>query len=238
MTTCGTSRIVGVYSFGYGAGKDSFARTFVEEQGFLLFDFSTVLKEHIWEHLTIQRWARYEDWFAYCESHKYDRADEEGYWVRRLLQSWGQFYRSINPMFWVDLWERRVNELAAEGQTKIIVPSVRFANSEGLRIRQLGGITVKIERPGIEVDPDPSENGMRDWEPEFIVQNDGTLDDLAHKARWIAGALRNYEWSWIDPVKILAPRGVTVPHSLDGLIRLREDLPTKQALALAGTTSW
>jgi hypothetical protein len=205
MTTCGTSRIIGIYSFGYGAGKDSFARTWIEEQGFTLFDFSTVIKEHVWEHLTNQRWPRYEDWFTFCEAHK---------------------------------WECRVNELAAKGKTRIIVPSVRFANSEGLRIRQLGGITIKIERPGIVVDPDPSENGMRDWEPEFIVQNDGTLDDLAHKARWIAGALRNYEWSWIDPVKILAPRGVTVPHSLDGLIRLREDLPTKQALALAGTTSW
>jgi hypothetical protein len=233
MTTCGTSRIVGVYSFGYGAGKDSFARTWVEQQGFLLFDFSTVINEHVWEHLTKQRWEHYEEWLSYCNSHKYDRADEEGYWVRRLLQSWGQFYRSINPMFWVDLWERRVNELAAEGQTKIIVPSVRFANSEGLRIRQLGGITVKIERPGIEVDPDPSENGMRDWEPEFIVQNNKALYHLDDKARAIYHALWVYETYGIAPTNRRMPDGITSVRPFPRPVQ-----STSPVMTAVGPLSW
>lgn len=184
--TASSPLIVGIYSEGYGAGKDSFATTLVEEYRFTHYDFSKALKEHVYRFLTKQAFPTFEDWYAYCEAHKYDSPEQEGYWVRKLLQSWGQFHRFMDPNFWVAYWTRLVME---RGYGRVVVPSVRYRN-EAQRIKDMGGYIVKIERPGLAVDEDPSEHGMEGWEPDYTVLNNSSLDNLAEKARTIWDMIR------------------------------------------------
>ena len=171
--------VIGIFSEGYGSGKDSIATTLAFEFDYIIYGFSEVMKDTIYYELTRMRFPTLNMWLEYCEAHKYDQPDNEGFWVRRLLQGYGQFKRYKTPNFWVDKWEE---ELSNREYEKVVVPSVRFPN-EALRIKDLGGLLVKVVRPGIVVDHDPSEISMNGWVPDYIIQNDGTLKELAEKVR-------------------------------------------------------
>lgn len=105
--------------------------------------------------------------------------------VRRLLQRLGTdvVREMIDEDAWVSIMRARVSTLLALGHN-VVVTGVRFQN-ELEAIKELGGTTVWITRPGFSDDvPDthPSENTLKPQDFQFIVENSGTLDDLAKKA--------------------------------------------------------
>ena len=105
--------------------------------------------------------------------------------VRRLLQRLGTdvVREMIDEDAWVSIMRARVSTLLALGHN-VVVTGVRFQN-ELEAIKELGGTTVWITRPGFGDDvPDmhPSENTLKPQDFQFIVENSGTLDDLAKKA--------------------------------------------------------
>ena len=169
------TEIIGIYSEGYGSGKDSVANVLAFEFDYIVFGFSEVMKRHIYENIVNSIFPSYNLWLEYCETHKYDSPDQEGAWVRKLLQGYGQMFRHKDPDYWVKEWE-----LYAKEYKKVAVPSVRYPN-EAIRIKKLGGLLVKVVRPGIDVDDDSSEVSMNSWAPDYIIMNDGPLWELKEK---------------------------------------------------------
>ena len=95
------------------------------------------------------------------------------------IAAWGTDYRRKRSRDdywlrqWLYGWQHGLGGLH-------VVPDVRFAN-EAEAIRELGGVIVRVERPGVgplsahvsEVPP---------AEPDFIIRNNGTIRDLQSQA--------------------------------------------------------
>ena len=101
---------------------------------------------------------------------------------RRLMQTMGtEVFRDTIPglipgakNIWVDNMAYRLEKNAGKF---IIVSDVRFPDEAQL-IRNRGGYLIRIERgAGGEIDKHPSEAG--DFIPDYIVENRGTLEELA-----------------------------------------------------------
>lgn len=115
-------------------------------------------------------------WDGYKEPDPYEQhvSDE----VRQLLQRLGtECGRNlISDTIWIDA------ALNGKGGD-IAVADVRFPN-EAQAIVDRGGIIVRIQRPGVgPANAHPSETSLDDWPWDYIVQNDGTLEDLSRKVR-------------------------------------------------------
>lgn len=89
------------------------------------------------------------------------------------------------PNCWIEALTDRVqkNRMTLAGRG-VVVPDVRFGN-EAAAIRKLGGLIVRVDRPGVERRHTHASEAL-DFDPERVVLNDGSLEDLAEKARVIA----------------------------------------------------
>jgi hypothetical protein len=97
---------------------------------------------------------------------------------RKAYQLFGtEFGRSISQTLWLDLAKRTYETLPTEF-TGLVVPDIRFQN-EADWIRTAGGTLIHIERNSeIKVASHVSEAGI-DWEmQDYLIQNNGTKDDL------------------------------------------------------------
>jgi hypothetical protein len=105
---------------------------------------------------------------------------------RKLLQwlgtEWGR--DSISKSLWIDIWKAEVNRLRETlPGTLIVCDDVRFDN-EGEAFKQMGGKLVKIVADRSElrtvsgIANHSSEAGISQQYIDFIVENNGTLDDL------------------------------------------------------------
>jgi energy-coupling factor transporter ATP-binding protein EcfA2 len=107
---------------------------------------------------------------------------------RKLLQfigtEWGR--NTISPTLWLDLWADRVKHTASVyPNALIVVDDVRF-NNEAESIRYLGGHIIRLESnkisersvSGAELTGHSSENGVDIEYIDYVVENNGTLDDL------------------------------------------------------------
>lgn len=109
----------------------------------------------------------------------YDREQILPEWdvsVRQILQRIGsELGRQIHPDLWirklmmqVDLWD----------EDRFVIPDVRHLN-EVREIRARGGQIWKIERPSfVNDDTHSSETEIASIEPDLVIVNDGTLEDL------------------------------------------------------------
>lgn len=96
--------------------------------------------------------------------------------MRRILQWWGTEYRRAQDQdYWVKLAASKI-----DGPT--VFSDVRFPNEVEV-IRSRGGVIWKIDRPvkidGIE--GHVSERAIQDIVPDLVVENTGTLLNLAEK---------------------------------------------------------
>jgi len=103
--------------------------------------------------------------------------------VRRFLQELGTQARHVlGPDVWVDAVMKRAWQDVEYGHP-VVFSDVRFPN-EADAVREMGGIVVRVVRPGFEngVDPShPSESQVDDLGHEFTVLNDGTLAQLENR---------------------------------------------------------
>lgn len=134
--------------------------------------------------------------------------------VRRLLQRIGtEGGRDIHgEHVWVDLWKLRVEALPRPA--RVISTDVRFPN-EADAIRSLGGIIVRIDRPGLpDDDCHASERAMAAIAPDATLVNDRDAVDLQAEFVHVVGELQR-------------ERGQRWMPGLSGaeLLRLRGDLP-------------
>src|ERR1041385_511621 len=103
---------------------------------------------------------------------------------RNLLQLWGTNYR--RKFYGEDYWIKKLLFKISNSVADItIITDVRFLN-EAQMVKQIGGYLVRIERPSdsVLIDRHPSEIELDDYKKfDFIIKNDGTLDDLYVQTR-------------------------------------------------------
>jgi hypothetical protein len=96
----------------------------------------------------------------------------------------GQRMRDVHPDVWVDAV---LDESKLTTGKLLVISDVRFPN-EAKRIRELGGLLVKITREGAPV---KGSDAMipEDYDWDYVVKNDGTLYALEQR---ICGIAREY----------------------------------------------
>ena len=99
--------------------------------------------------------------------------------IRPVLQSYGE---AIKQLFGSDYWVKRAGHTwkqYAPFTTIMVCDDIRFP-LEAEWIRSLGGIVVKIHRPGFEDSPDlhVSETAIDSIRPDYIIDNDSTQQHL------------------------------------------------------------
>jgi len=96
--------------------------------------------------------------------------------LRQLLIALGNAVRdAVHP----DTWVRVVTERClADPDKHWVITDVRYPN-EAAAVRRMGGLLVKVERPGEAVASDAADDALAGfWGWDLVVTNDGTLDDL------------------------------------------------------------
>lgn len=64
-----------------------------------------------------------------------------------------------------------------------IITDTRFPN-EAKAIKKAGGILIRVERPGVKpVNSHASEVGLDDYDFDYVINNDGSLEDLVNMTR-------------------------------------------------------
>lgn len=99
--------------------------------------------------------------------------------VREFLQRVGTegIRNGVHPDAWV-------NALFADyyKHDYWIITDCRFPN-EAQAIKDRGGKVVRIVRPGVSaINAHSSETALDDWDFDYVIHNDGTLEDLMTKA--------------------------------------------------------
>lgn len=95
---------------------------------------------------------------------------------RWVLQRWGTEYRRAQDLeYWLKRFEAAIDQ---RGPGPIVITDCRFANEAAL-VRRLGGVIWRLERPGFDVATDhASDVSGREFAPEAVIVNDGSLDEL------------------------------------------------------------
>ncbi|MFI2242386.1 deoxynucleotide monophosphate kinase family protein [Streptomyces chrestomyceticus] len=117
----------------------------------------------------------------------WERAKDEYYEVRRLLQSTGQSIRDRDPDYWLRLMLSRVDTARNLGRP-VVLTDVRYPN-EADALKRLGFRLVRVERPSLGPLPPfshQSERSLIDYSPAVTIVNSGTLADLQALADSIA----------------------------------------------------
>lgn len=106
--------------------------------------------------------------------------------MRNILQNFGT--EGMKPIFgdavWADLLKSKYDAYN-NNDILVSVPDFRVPEEFGSLSKSSTSdiVTVKIERPGLESnDYHITENGLKDFKFDYIVLNDGTLDDLRAEA--------------------------------------------------------
>ena len=107
---------------------------------------------------------------------------------RRLMQVIGtEVGRTLNKDFWIDILRHRVAVRQANSKV-FIVPDVRFEN-EAKALRQMGAVFIHVEREGATGDSHASESGIRVRRGDFVLTNNGTVDQLKESVQGIVNAV-------------------------------------------------
>lgn len=104
--------------------------------------------------------------------------DERG---RAFLQDLGMAVRRFDE----DTWIRLLREEISPPIQQFVFTDVRFQNEVDF-VRSIGGIIVRIVRPGIIAQNHESELKQAEIAADIEVVNDGTIEDLHNKIRAIA----------------------------------------------------
>lgn len=161
-----------------GSGKDTIADYLWEEYGYLKIAFADPLK------------AAAAAMFGLDVEAFYDRELKErpvepwGTTPRRLLQLLGT--EATKPVFGPDIWIKRfgISYDMVRETDDVVIPDCRF-NLEAEAIRAMGGVVVHLVRPGAgapgEAAQHVSEAGVDILPQDYVLSNDGTLEDLYGK---------------------------------------------------------
>jgi len=172
-----------------GSGKDTVAAYLVKEHGFERKAFADPLKQSIAALFDIP--------FSYVDKLKnddiligigrigqpeydqwiqYDGEISKGLTFREFLQRYGtEAHRDVfGKDFWLDY------TLPVQGfypGRAIVVTDVRFSN-EAIRVRELGGMVVRVTRNSALDEQNQHRSEVMDFDWDYLIENDGNFGDL------------------------------------------------------------
>ena len=129
------------------------------------------------------------------EFKKTDLGPEWGMTVRDLLQRLGTeaMRDGLHKNVWVNalmadykIHPEHFNDIAngretGDGYPNWIITDTRFPN-EAQAIKDKGGMVIKVDRPGVgPVNGHPSEDALKDYNFDYVIHNDGSINDLDNK---------------------------------------------------------
>ena len=172
-------RLIALYSPAPGSGKSTVAEHLVEQHGFTAIKFAGPLKDMVrvllFDHCGINHTMteRYVDGDL-----KEIEIPEIGVTSRHLQQQlgteWGR--KRIREDLWVHLTSQTVRRLLDQGQN-VVVDDMRFAN-EMEAVLDLGGLPLRIDRPGLDYVPSHASEGGLDEIPMRTITNDDSVAAL------------------------------------------------------------
>lgn len=153
-----------------GVGKDALAEILVRDHGFTRIAFADALRSVVYESCPdVRNIVDRLGWDVAKTTHPEVR--------QRLVDVGNACRRHIGPRCFTDAVARQI-----EMDRDYVISDVRYLNElawvSGI------GITVKLTRPGVEPLPDEADQALAKvtyW--DFVIHNDGSLDNLADKAR-------------------------------------------------------
>jgi hypothetical protein len=182
--------IIGLVGF-IGSGKGTVGDTLVREHGYHQFAFADALKDavaqiFVWPRGLLEGDSnasrafreRVDPWWSY----------KFGYEVtpRLILQKFGTeaCREGIADNIWIAALEKRI-----QGYDDVVITDVRFPNEINF-VRSVGGLIVRVKRGE---DPSKeeisrmhiSETAWNDYDPDFVIHNEGTIDDLKENVKII-----------------------------------------------------
>jgi hypothetical protein len=106
---------------------------------------------------------------------------------RHLLQAWGTWRREHDgPEYWVKQLDNKLKSPWARTNVDIaVITDVRYPNEAEL-VKARGGIMVRVNRPNLtsldlNADMHMSETALDSWNFDYVIQNNGTLDEFQSK---------------------------------------------------------
>lgn len=172
------------------SGKDTLARTLVEEHGFVRMAFADPMKAAA---------SILFDWppeVAFSDEIKEYHSPLWNLTGRQVFQKFGT--EAMRGTFGDDFWIKRwaVDYLKIKDKHSVVVADVR-SNAEAEIIRQFGGIVVHLERSGAGLKGKEalhsSEAGITfNRVRDVRIRNDGTLDELANEAHALITFIERY----------------------------------------------
>lgn len=166
--------IIGINGYAR-SGKDSFAAALVERHGFERAAFADALKRFV---VAIDPEVA-----AAVDALGWEEAKAACPFVRPRLQQVGEGARQVIGQ---NVWVRAAFDRFTPGG-RYAISDTRYPN-EAAHIVAAGGLVVRVNRPGVgPANGHVSETALDGWPFDLVVDNDGTLDDLAERADELAG---------------------------------------------------
>lgn len=165
------------------SGKDTAGKFFVDGHGYRRVALADPLKEAALAlDPIVASWA-FADGFE-TENERLSEIVAEHGWesakrhteVRRILQHLGAAMRAVDPEIWLRAALAKAQEANEQG-VPVVITDVRYRN-EAASLARAGFHLIHINRPGIPQLDHESERDLGPEDARYLVQNDGTVDDL------------------------------------------------------------
>jgi hypothetical protein len=188
--------LIGICSSGPGCGKSTVAQH-LERHGFRVVPFAQPLKRIVATLLTEAGYSGIDAWKFVTDAAAKARPLElipGNPTPRRLLQitgtEWGRGL--VHEDLWVELWRRQVERHLGIGY-HVVADDLRFPD-EAAAVRELGGLVLYLERPGVAVDlqvvSHASEGALPRTAADWVMSNDSTIQELiAQVDAWLEDQL-------------------------------------------------
>jgi hypothetical protein len=166
------------------SGKDEVAKILVEEFGYKRIAFADKIRTLLYETNPQVGGNRLQHMVS---TYGWDVAKSQPE-VRHLLQALGVGARkTFGDNHWI---VEALKDIDREG--KYVITDVRFKN-EAEWLKDIYGAEIwRIRRPGVEpVNTHISETQLDDYEPDFTLHNEGTLEELGLLVQTRMGSLTN-----------------------------------------------
>jgi hypothetical protein len=123
---------------------------------------------------------------------RYPKPGTDTFWTaREIMQNYGAFYRTVDEQFWI----KNLFKVAEEKEYKnVIITDVRYINEADYIQHKKGGYVIRVERESkddVHNMQHPSEVQLDGYGGfDFVVDNNGTLDDLKNTAKEVCQFLK------------------------------------------------
>jgi hypothetical protein len=175
------------------SGKDTVANILVRDYDFVKVAFADPIRESL---LALNPIVWSDDEGTWRVQDVIDEYGWDGYkdslWgqeIRELLQKLGTEVgrKIILDEIWIEVAFRKIDDLISEGK-KVVITDMRFENEADF-FEGYGAEIWRVRRNGVGPANDhPSETELNDYPFDMVIDNNGSLDDLALVVREYLGS--------------------------------------------------